>query len=336
MKTFRVVYLICATLLMMLGCKKNQSENTHANQTAAVVPVEVSTIRQGDISVTIDVVGQSEALRKEIVLSPVAGTITSCKVLEGTAVQPGDLLAVVQTKESQAAIAGAKQLLAEATTPEQRREAERALELAKSSQNLVPIISKPSGIVSARSVVEGSLVAEGSELLTIVDPSSVGFVAQVPLKDLAAVKSGQSAQITFANFSSMIFNAIVVAMSPESAPQTQTVRVRLTFVDVSSEQRIYLKNGMAGTARIVTGTRANALLVPTRALLRNDENNTYTVVTVTSDSLSRSVPVMVGVVEDTFAEVSSESLQSGMSVVVAGHYSLADSTRVTIVTRKAP
>lgn len=336
MKILSSACLLGAVIPVILGCQEEPSDEAQSNRVAAVVPVQVSTIRQGDIGLTIDVVGHTEALRRETVLSPVAGTVGAFKAFEGTAVQAGELLVVIQTRESQAALAGAEVLLDAARTPEQRNEAERAVELAKSNASLVSIVSRSSGIVSSRRVVEGSLVAEGSELLSIVDPASVEFVAQIPVSELASVKPGQSAKVTLMPVGRMEVQAMVSAISPESDPQTQTVRARLHFVTVPSEERVYLKDGVSGMARIVTGTRTGVLLLPSRALLRNDENNTYTIVTVTHDSLARTVPVVVGVITDSIAEVSGPVLQPGMSVVVAGHYALADSTRVTVTTSKAP
>jgi membrane fusion protein (multidrug efflux system) len=323
--------LIVSVLALALGCKKEQSEEGQANQTAAVVPVEVALVRTGDISVFIEAVGLTEALRKETVLSPLAGTVVGLKALEGTVIRSGDTLAVIQTKESQSMLAGAQALLAAAITPEQKKEAERAHELAKSNQTVMAVVASSSGIVASRSVVEGSLIPDGGEILTIMDPVSVDFFAQVPLKDLALIAIGQAAEVSFASVGGKPFRAVVGAISPGSDPQTQTVRVRLHFVNLTSEQRISMKDGISGSARIVTGERTGVLLVPPKALLRNDDNDTYTVVTVTGDSLSRSIPVSVGIVEDTIAEISGNDLHPGMSVVVTGNYALADSTRVTVI-----
>lgn len=334
MKNVRVACLITLVPLVIFGCKKGESEEASASQSTAQVPVEVSIIRQGDINVTIDAFGQTEALHKETVLSPVAGTITAVRVLEGSPVHPGDTLAEILTKESQAAVTGANELLAAATTPEQKSEAERALQLAQRSQNRVSVVAHASGVVSSRAVVGGSLVAEGTELLTIVDPSSVDFVAQVPLRDLTSVGLGEAARVDVTLVNHTIYNAQVAAISPESDPQTQTVRVRLHFEGVTGDQRIFLKDGITGTAHIITSVRTSVFLAPTTALLRNDANDAYSIVTVTSDSLARSIPVSVGVIVDTTAEISGPGLKSGMSVVIAGNYVLPDSTRVTVTNRK--
>ena len=78
---------------------------------------------------------------------------------------------------------------------------------------------------------------------------------------------------------------------------------------------------------------ASRFLVPKAALLRNDVNDTYTVVTITADSLSLAIPVTVGVMTDSTAEISGRSVSAGMPVITAGHYALADSTRVTVSAR---
>ncbi len=334
MKRSRFAGLVCLIPLILFGCKKGESEETPANESTARVPVEVSSLRQGDINVMVDAFGQTEALHKESVLSPAAGTIISLRVLEGTAVRPGDTLAEILTKESQAAITGASELLASASTPQQKSEAERALLLARKSQNTVSLAARSSGVVSSRSVVEGSLVSEGTELLTIIDPSSVDFVAQVPLGELNSIHSGETARIDLTSVKHLSYQALVSAISPESDPQTQTVRVRLNFADVSKNQRIFLKDGITGAAHIISGVRTGVFLVSTSALLRNDDNNSYSIVTLTSDSLALTLPVAVGVIADTIAEISGPGLRLGMSVIVAGNYALPDSTRVTVTNRK--
>ena len=84
-------------------------------------------------------------------------------------VQKGDVLAIIQTKESEATILGAESMLKSAGTAEQKAEAEHTLELARSTQSSVAVRAPFDGIVSTRSVSEGELVAENAELFTLVD-----------------------------------------------------------------------------------------------------------------------------------------------------------------------
>jgi multidrug efflux pump subunit AcrA (membrane-fusion protein) len=330
MKHKPVLFLSSAFVLLLLsGCSKESTAEQEA-QKVVTVPVRIAALQSGNMDRTVYANGQTEALRKESVLSPVAGTVTSLKFLEGAEVRPHDTLAVIETKESQAAIAGAEALVAAASTEQQKSEAQRALELAKAHQSRVAITTKLGGIVSARGVVAGALVSEGADLFSIIDPASIDFVAQVTLTDLKKIALGMRAQVQLPSSDGTRLGAVVSAISPQSDPLSQTVRVRLDFTDVPAQDRQLLKDGIAGAARIVTVVDKDVLLAPRRALLRNDETNTYTIISISSDSLSMSFPVSVVAIEDSVAEISGPQLRSGMPIVVEGNYALPDSTRVTI------
>ena len=118
-------------------------------------------------------------MRKEKSYAPIAGRVVALNALEGTEVQKGDVLAIIQTKESEATILGAESMLKSAVTAEQKSEAEHTLELARSTQSSVNVCAKFDGVVSTRSVSEGELVAENAELFTIVDLSTIDFLADV-------------------------------------------------------------------------------------------------------------------------------------------------------------
>ncbi len=190
--------------------------------------------------------------------------------------------------------------------------------------------SKLGGVVSARDVAVGALVAEGAELFTIIDPATIDFVAQVSLIDLKQIATGMRALVRLPSTDGAELGAVVSAISPQSDPLSQTVRVRLEFRNIPEKDRRLLKDGVAGVAQIITSIDRNVLLAPRAALLRNDETNTYTIVTVTQDSLSKSIPVSVVATADSTSEIAGPELKGGMAVIVEGHYALPDSTRVTV------
>ena len=220
-------------------------------------------------------------------------------------------------------------MLQNASTAAQKADAQEALKLARSTQKTVSIAAKFDGFVSSRAVSEGELVVENGELLTIIDPSSIDFLADVTLRELPAVRLNQRATVEFQSLPDRVFPAAVSAINPQSDIQSQTVKVRLEFLSMSENLRSQLRTDMVGDARIVVGTRSHALFIPKSALLRNDEENTYSVVTVTPDSLAKSVLVTVGTTTDSTVEVQSPLLHAGTPVISVGNYSLNDSTRVT-------
>jgi membrane fusion protein (multidrug efflux system) len=323
-----VLFTSIITLLILSGCTSKKSEENNSIQTA-IVPVKITAIKTGEIDEPVQANGQTEALQKESLVSPVAGRVSHLIAQEGQRVQVGDTLVVILTRESISALEGAQALINRAESPEQKAEAEKALRLARSNQNIVAIRSQIPGVVAARNVVEGTMVAEGAELLTIVDPQSINFAAQVPLTNLGRVAIGQVAIINLTSAPEKPLQALVNSINPQADTANQTARVLLRLNDITMTGGYNLENGTAGVAKIVVGEHKNVMIVPLAAVLRNDETNRYSVVTVTPDSLSKTISVKTGITRDSTMEISSPDLHEGMPVIIEGHYSLADSTRVS-------
>ena len=331
MRTDRSIILL-ACIALVAGCsgKHGGDDEESASSVRAVVAVGVAPIRRTDVDVVITATGRTDVLRKVKVFSPIAGRIQSLNLVEGSPVRSGDVLATVQSREAHAAISGAEALLQAARTPEERAEAERTLSLAQSTQNALTVYARVNGFVSTRSVNAGEYVAENAELMTLVDLSTLDFIAEVPLSDLPSVHPGQLCTVRFSALPGRRFAATVDAVYPQSTEQTQTVKVRIRFAGQEKSREPLLKTDMAGVAQIVVGRHRGALVVPRAAVLRNDETGTSSVVVMTGDSLSHLVQVSVGVQSDSTVEVESPELKDGMNVVVEGNYALADSTRVTV------
>jgi multidrug efflux pump subunit AcrA (membrane-fusion protein) len=332
MRFLFVSLLFAATILAAACAGKTGSEDEEGGENVkATVAVRVVPLRRGDMNVVVQATGKTDAIRKEKLSSPIAGKVVSLKALIGASVQAGEVLAVIRTKESQDAISGAEALVRAATTPEQRNEAQRALELAKSSETTLSVHASFSGTVSNRAVSEGDLVSENSELFTIIDMSTIMFVADVPVRNLPSVAIGQRSTVVLQTIPEKGLPAEVEAISPQTDVMSQTVIVRLGFLPMPDAARRLLKTDMTGEARITTGVQRGVFVVPKVAVLRNDETNTYSVVTFTPDSLAVTLPVELGATTDSTAEIADHELKEGMPIMIEGHYALADSTRITVV-----
>jgi RND family efflux transporter MFP subunit len=326
--SFLVLSLISATLLIQ-SCKKTAQDDEEGQPPKARVVVSAERVRTGDVAVTVDVTGRTDALRKEKVLAPVAGWVASIKALEGTSFTSGEVMIVIRPKEAEAAITGAEALLRNAQTETQKAEAQRALTLAQASQSGIEVRAKLNSIVATRSVMEGELVAENAELFTLIDLSTVNFIADVPLQLLPKIRIHQQASVRLESMQKKDYDATVEAINPQTDVQSQTVKVRLKFSALPSSERFALKTDIMGTVRIITAVHRQALIIPRTALLRDDENETYSVVLVNSDSLAHIAPITIGVLTDSTAEITS-GVTKGMTVITRGNYALPDSTRVTI------
>lgn len=326
--TRTLLLLILTVLLCLAGCKRKDTEEEGGAAPKPVVAVKTVPVAVGTANIEVQAVGKTEALRQQDIVSPIAGRLLSLIAKEGDRVKAGDMLATIQTRESQAALDGARALLRAAKADNEKVEAQQMVALAESSQALVHVTSPFNGIVSSRQATEGEILSENTVLLTLVDLSTVVFVGNVNLHDLSSVKLRQKSRIHLESSPETDYDAVVDAINPQSESESQSVRVRFRLTSPLSENSP-LRTGMAGIARIIIGTHEGAMLLLKIALLRNDETNSFAVVIVGTDSLSHTVPVELGATSDSLLEVTSDRLKPGMSVIVEGQYGLADSTRVT-------
>ena len=331
MKTVLFSLLLALSLTAISCAKKTASEEEEGGDVKATVAVKTTSLHRGDMATVVESVGKVDALRKQKLFSPVAGRVTSLKAFEGATVAAGEVLATIQTKESQAAIVGAEALVRSATSPERKAEAQKVLDLAKASENSVAIRASFSGTVSTRSISEGEFVSENAELFTVIDFSTLVFVADVPARELSSLSVGQRAAIVLQSLAGKELQAIVEAINPQTDFTSQTMKVRMKFAGQTSHSMKLLKTDMIGTARIVTGLHRGVFIAPKSAVLRNDETNAYSVVTFNADSLALSLSVEIEGMTDSTVAIKNHGLKEGMSIITEGNYALADSTRITVV-----
>jgi multidrug efflux pump subunit AcrA (membrane-fusion protein) len=324
MRYCSIALILTIIALTQIGC--GMKDSTDSSSTV-VVEVKTTVVRSGEVEEVVNATGLTSPQRETQLRSPIAGVIISFKFFNGDAVKRGQTVAIIRTKESQAAIQGAEELLQSALSPPQKQEAQQALDLAQKTANDVTIKAPLDGVISNKLKNEMEIVAEGEEIATIIDVESIVFLADVPSSQLFRTKIGQPTHIRFPTIPGGNFYGVVKRIEPQVNPSDQTTRV---WIDLTGDIPD-LSSSLFGNAAIVVGKRANALLVPSAALLHNDETDVTSVMVVGPDSLAHSTAVSVGVVSDSVAEISSPAISPGEVVITEGHYGLPDSTRVRIV-----
>jgi RND family efflux transporter MFP subunit len=128
----------------------------------------------------------------------------------------------------------------------------------KSSEIRAPM----DGLLTAVLTIDGELVSEGNELLTV--SSRKNYVrGEVNEEDVGEVKPNMAAMVQLYAYRSRQFNAHVSSIQPAADPETQ----RYTIVLQLDQPPDNLMAGMTGEMNIIAGKHENVLLVPTRALL---------------------------------------------------------------------
>ncbi|MDQ3197817.1 MAG: efflux RND transporter periplasmic adaptor subunit [Verrucomicrobiota bacterium] len=160
------------------------------------------------------------------------------------------------------------------------------------------------GILSGIKVIDGELVADGNELLTVA--SRKNYVrGEVNEEDVGEVKAGMKAELQMYAYRTRQFTATVSSVLPAADPETQ----RYTVILELEKPPENLMAGMTGEMNIITGRHENALLIPTRALLVDQ-------VLVVAHGMVEAHTVKVGYRTLEFAEAL-EGVKEGAHVVVA-------------------
>jgi len=122
--------------------------------------------------------------------------------------------------------------------------------------------SQIDGLLTNVQTIDGELVSGGNELFTV--SSRKNYVrGEVNEEDVGEVKPGMKAKVQLYAYRTKTFTAHVTSIQPAADPTTQ----RYTIVLEMENPPDNLMAGMTGEMNIITGTRENVLLVPTRALL---------------------------------------------------------------------
>lgn len=306
------VLFIAATLLSCTGGGQKEAASKADPTPEAPTPVRVAAVARQTLPVFVSGPGKTFALVQQKVRAPFAGTLTSLSVSDGDPVQRGQTVGTVVARDSEAALSGAREMLREASTPAEKRDAERAF--AISEKNLVrkPLTVAWDGAVLSHAASAGDRVSEDQEILTVNDASSIVFLVDVAQTDLPRIRPGQRATVQVAGTSQPVI-ATVHAVLPGANPADYTGSVRMNLP--ASSRRLAL--GIFGTARIQVDQHTGAIVVPEAAVLRNDVTGVARVAVVQQNHVHW-IEVQTGLKDVGITEVVGTSLTEGQQVIVSG------------------
>lgn len=137
-----------------------------------------------------------------------------------------------------------------------------ALERRGSAAPILTVYAPSSGIVLKREALPGKYVEPGTTLYEVADLSTVWISADLYESEMAAMKLGQPATVTFAAYPGTTFSARVAYIYPSVNTDARTVRVRVELPNPG----LKLKPGMYGNVTLQTDA-VHTLVVPKEAVL---------------------------------------------------------------------
>jgi HlyD family secretion protein len=257
------------------------------------------------------------------------GTLASIASVGQTA-QAGGVLAVVTNPDLQAQLKQAELTLqsdqdnldnleqpapAAQTTIEAQQAQVNALQqqlaLRQQAYANLTITAPISGEITAIDVIPGNAVAQGTTVMSMLDPNALEAQVAVDELDISKVKVGEDAQITVNALPGKTYTGKVISIAPTAVVSSG---VSTYQVDISLPNQPELLTGMSVQAAIQVADVTDATRVPAEAV--QSVNGRYFVMIPTAAGGERPQPVQVGVVGDVWTQIKS-GLQPGQTIVVA-------------------
>ncbi|MBV9339963.1 MAG: efflux RND transporter periplasmic adaptor subunit [Acidobacteria bacterium] len=179
------------------------------------------------------------------------------------------------------------------------------------------------GVVADGPWYPGMMPQAGAPLVTIMDLSRIIAKAHMPAKQAALLKKGDAANIKIAGSEEEVKGKVSL-VSPALDPGSTTVEV---WVEAPNRKGI-LKAGSSANIEMVAKTVADALTVPTSAVVA-DEEGKKSLMVVGSDRKAHKRDVETGIQQGNMVEIVS-GLKAGEQVVTTGAYGLTDNTSVKV------
>jgi RND family efflux transporter MFP subunit len=175
--------------------------------------------------------------------------------------------------------------------------------LASAQKNLDNTVVKApyDGVESERQVNPGDVVAPGSPLVTVVDPSTMRLEGAVPADQLGAVHVGAPVSFTVTGYPGRSFTGAISNVYPSADPNTRQVRI---FAKIPNAGR-GLVAGLFASGRVASTAHAGVVapltaidqrgLKPTVTRLHSGKTEVVTVALGTRDEANEKVEITTGI-----------------------------------------
>ena len=333
--------LAIATLPVLSGCGTGEASVVAADK-ATPVPVEVSVPARADIYATYHATTTIGSEGDAPVLARVPGEVVELLAEEGDWVEQGQVLARLDGERLRLEVLSAKADLDLARGEYERyvdlnmrglvsksmfdglrfelEGLESTYKLKKLNYNYSRIRATISGFVSTRKVKLGQSIAVNEEAFHITDTNQLVAYLQIPQTELEKFAAGNVATLEVDSMPGHKYAATIARISPTIDTRNGTFRAT-ALIDNDLEE---LAPGMFARFTIAYEKHAEALVIPLRAVVEEDEQTSVYIVS-NGEVMRRQIET--GIEFDDQVEVLS-GLAGDEQIVVVGQSSLRDGSKV--------
>jgi membrane fusion protein (multidrug efflux system) len=336
-----VVGVGVGTVLLTRNARGNGKKKNEAAPPPAA-PVELAQVQRGSITTFLETTTTLEARSSATLVAAAPGQLKAVEAEEGDWVRKGDLLAQIDDTAARLAVERAevavhlagretergRQLsergfLSDKETDDlewRQRNAKVALDEARYNLTQTRLTAPFAGRVTARMVNPGETVTPGRDCFRVEDFNPLLARLYFPERELARVQPGQGALLTLDALPGRTFEARVSLVNPVVERANGTFKVTLEVRDPQG----LLRPGNFARVRLRTGSYADVLIVPQRAMVSEDGESFVFV--ARGDTVVR-VPIRVGAISGDTAQVLA-GLVAGDRVVTVGQGGLKQGARI--------
>lgn len=297
------------TVFLLMRCKTAPKELDEKEILNPKSIVEVVAIKYGIIDDELILSATTVYLKRNVVTAIIPAFITNVRVKLGDAVNKGDVLYELESKERRA--------LGNSTAK---------LDSSLANFGLIKIKASASGIISTLDKQQpGDYVLEGTQLCTIAESSDLAFQVNVPYEFSMFTKSGKSCiiQLPDSSLHKAEFTKELTVMNVLS--QTQTFLAKC-------KENLFLPENMIVKVIVVKGSANNKQVLPKSCILSDEMMKEFWIMKLINDSTAIKVPITIGSKNNFNCEVITPQFKATDKIISTGNYGLPDTARVKIST----
>lgn len=268
-------------------------------------PVTVVSITNGSIDDELSFLGTSFYMQRNLVVSSIPAFITQVNIKLGDKVNKGQILYILQSKESRALSSS-------------------SIDPSLKNFGIVQVTASASGIITTLDKQQpGDYVLEGTQLCTIAESNDLVFQVNVPFEYTNRTKIGNKCTVILPDNSkyNAVFTKALTAMNVTA--QTQTILA-------SCKENLFLPENMIVKVLVNNTSNVKNQILPKSCVLSDEMMNNFWVMKLINDSTAIKVPVTIGNKNSEKIEVLSPIFDSKDRIISTGNYGLEDHSSVEI------
>ncbi len=359
-----VVLLIVIALFVFIIVSGNKAKKSEKKDVLIPVSVITAPVVKGSIQEYLTYTGTLEGREQATVMSQTSGVVERVSMNPGQVCKIGQVLGTVENSQQEAGVEQAKaQVMAAETNYEkaqkdltriqqlyddkvatkdnlemtqlgvkssfaQLKGAQAGLKVAQKQLDNTYLKATINGRIATKLINVGQTLGPGSPIATLVDDSAFKLKVFVPENNITKVKLKDQVEVTVDAITGKSFKGTIQSVSIAFEGEGNSYPVEI-IIQKSGNQDI--KAGMFARSTISTLKKDNTMLIPSAAVITND-NQTY--VYVVSGNKAVKKQIEIGLKNNENSEVLS-GLKSEDKVITTGKDAVSDGTLIQLGDKKS-